>query len=198
MLLTAAVAVNAFVVFALPGVVYRSYPANSEIAIQLRQYVPSLSDRHWREVTSFISEYDAGSTAILAAISGPKFDSSYRHVSYYLPDYTVYGVGLEWGVRMGHLYTALHRLDDYSISRSDTARDVLPLPANVEHIVIADSKVMADFRFHLPLTRHRLDDGSSIWIAPISPGTSLVFGAPVDGKIDVATVTQASMFKAPR
>jgi hypothetical protein len=180
----AAVVLNALLVLGLPAILYRDLSPDSELAIQLRQLVPSLSDDHWEEVIGFISEYDPQSTAILSSISGPKFDSSYRHTSYYLPEYRVYGVGPEWGVRLGYLYTARYRQDDYSISRPSIARSLLALPSEVRHLVIADSRVMTDFRFALPLTRHVLDDSTSVWTAEVEPGTTLVFNE--DGSVVAA------------
>ncbi len=176
-----AVAANAMVVLWLPGAVYDNVSPNTPFAGHIRQYAPAQSDEHWRQIINFAESYEPGSVAILAALGGPRSSGSFRHLSYYLPAQHIYAAGFGSTGTYGHLYSAFGGKDDYQIADMPRARRVLALPAGVTTLVIPDRQVASLVSGDILLIELELPGRNSIWIAPVAPGSMLLFESGASG-----------------
>jgi hypothetical protein len=188
MAIGAAVLFNAAVVLWLPGAVYSRLPPDTPLAGHVRQYAPSASDRHWQELAEFVAERDGATTAILAALGGPRSSGSFRHLSYYVRDVPVYASGPDALGRYGHLYTAYRGIDDYQIAALPAARSVIALPTNVRAVLVADAQVARFLASDVVAARYELRSGGTVWLLPVVAGSVLVFGASADGSPEITVM----------
>ena len=140
-----------------------------------RQYDIEANDRHWREMTRFLNRFDPETTAILTT---PDPGGSFRHLTYYLPEHAVYGIGRTLHGGFGHLFTAGGQTSDYHVAGLEAADNELPLPPAVERLVIPDAELREALREHAadtPVEEVRLPHGHPVLVAEVAPGSTLSF-----------------------
>lgn len=158
-----------------------------------RQYDIRANDRHWREITRFVGEFDAERTVVLTT---PDPGGSFRHLTYYKPDHRVYGIGRTLHGDYGHLFTAADGTSDYRVLGLQSARDQLPLPAGVDRLVIPDAEVMGALRARapdLPMEEVRLDHGHVVLVATVPPQATLSFEEGTAANPQLAVVEGGSV-----
>jgi hypothetical protein len=143
---------------------------NAGIGANPRQFDLRMSDRYWRDLVGFARRYAATNSAILAVPDG---EGSFRHLTYYLPRYRVYGLG--WDVRghFGYLATAFGGTSDYMPRNLTRARAELPLPPTVTILLVPDWKIQRLMR-GVEGTKVVLDSGMTVLVIPVPPHASLV------------------------
>ncbi|MFP4284970.1 MAG: hypothetical protein ACLFQG_05400 [Desulfovermiculus sp.] len=122
----------------LPPLKYLSEKKSKELTHHMRQFHVDRNDKHWKQIIESIEEFEPDSTAILALPDG---SGSFRHLSYYLPDYRIYGVGKGFNQDFGHLFTAHNGSSNYSVQGLENVRDVLVLPKEMDYLIIPDRKI---------------------------------------------------------
>jgi hypothetical protein len=171
------VALNFVIVFWLPDAIYDALPAESAASAEVRQFVPTQNDAYWHEMVEFIECLDPEKVVILAATGGPNSSASFRELSYYLPEYHIYGLSNDESKGAGAYYRSYGRKDNYQISNRGPLTTIKLGPA-VRTVLISDWMVGDDFEFTFPVTEYTLPDGHSIWLGQVEPSDSLVFKQP--------------------
>jgi hypothetical protein len=188
MALGAAAVFNAAIVLWLPGAVHNRLPPDTPLAGHVRQYAPSASDQHWQALAEFVAQRDGATTAILAALGGPRSSGSFRHLSYYVRDVPIYASGPDTLGRYGHLYTAFRGIDDYQIADLPAARSAIALPTNIRAVLIADAQVARFLAPEVVAARYELRGGGTVWLLPVVAGSVLVFGEAADGSPEITVM----------
>ena len=187
-LVAVGVLANVLAFFSLPGAIYAvagtegttivdnlavSASGNSKgmTRARARQYDINRNDAHWQELIGFIHRFDPKTTAILAVPDGA---GSYRQLTYYLPEYPVYGLGKDRSDNFGHLMTAQGGQDTYTIDGLDVAKWKLPIPSEVRRLVIPDAGVFDHLEVeHLPNSKATLPSGAEVVVVQVLPVTTL-------------------------
>lgn len=168
--------------------------ANEEgegLAQRVRQYHLKLNDMHWNQLIDLVRHYDPNTTAILAVPDGA---GSFRHLTYYLPEYRIYGLGKDLEASFGHMFTAYEGTSDYSVEGLQTASKALVLPHGVSRLVIPDKSIAT--MFEAPATRSAVElaSGTRVIVAAVPAGAHLRF---VDTKDGDSRIILAEPPKAP-
>jgi hypothetical protein len=168
----------------LPPRLYETIVPAGQPSVYARQYLPRENDAHWRRLTAFVEIHDPATTVVLTSPGGPRAGGSFRHLSYLLPAFRVYGLGhgFDHAPNFGHLYTALDGRDDYAIHYGYAAKPLLWLPPGVERLLIPDLPVASLFARTIPMERYPLPGGEIVWSATLEPGTVLIFHTDDSGK----------------
>jgi hypothetical protein len=140
------------------------------IGANSRQFNVGRSDAYWRSLIEFVRQHDPERTIVLATPNGP---GSFRHLTYYMPNYRVYGFGWDLQRRYGHLFTAHAGTSDYAVEGLRNARQVVPLPPDVSWLVIPDWEVQIRLE-DLPTTEVQLESGMKVVVVPVEPGATLL------------------------
>ncbi|MGH8915136.1 MAG: ArnT family glycosyltransferase [Acidimicrobiia bacterium] len=179
-------AINLIGFTVLPEVAYAAV-SRGELTIPSRMATPWLfkgsirqaslprSDAHWEALVAWVGQFDEETTAVLAE---PRDGGSFRHLSFYLPDHLVYGIGSDQHGRLGHLFTAIGHQIDYSVQRLEQASPRLHLPARIQTLVIPDPHLQELFEGDLELQRIVLRDGTIGAVADLREQSSILFLGP--------------------
>lgn len=136
-----------------------------------RQYDINRNDAHWQELVGFVHRFDPKTTAVLAVPDGA---GSYRQLNYYLPEYPIYGLGKDRSGNFGHLMTAQGGQDTYTIDGLDLAKWKLPIPSEIQRLVIPDPGVFDHLEMqHLPNSKVTLYSGAEVVVVQVLPVTTL-------------------------
>jgi hypothetical protein len=136
-----------------------------------RQYDLRRNDIHWREIVTFTHRYNPQTTAVVAVPDGA---GSYRQLSYYLPEYDVYGFGLDRHGKFGHLMTAQGRKEAYTIDRLDKATTILPIPPEVTRLIVPDPGIYQNLETgRFPSYRITLESGATVLIIRLDSAATL-------------------------
>ena len=138
----------------------------------IRQVSLQRSDAHWDALVVWADQFDTTTTAILAE---PRDGGSFRHLSFYLPDHLVYGIGTDRDGRLGHLFTGLGHEIDYSVERLDEAASRLRLPSSVRTLVVPDPHLQELLAGILDFEYVSLADGSQAAVAEVQERSSILF-----------------------
>lgn len=179
----------------LPSLIARAKPES--VALDVRQFDLRSSDEHWRELTATIQNYPADGSVVLTTIGGPRVSGSYRHLSYMLPDYHVYGLGrsLENGA-FGPLFYAHDGRNDYEISAMHSSNERLELPQDARYIIIPDAEIAERFEAELEDATTWTDKRGNLTVIVIEPDAALAFS--IEGNIiTFSTCGQDSCEPAP-
>ena len=158
-----------------------------KLANVLRQFHVDRNDEHWSQLIDFVDDFHPDSTAVLAL---PEGSGSFRHLSYYLPDYRIYGVGEDQNDNFGHLCTAHNGTSNYSVEGLKSADTVLKLPENTTYLVIPDREVYESLEQDAETSFIQTEDGTEICVVSIPPSSRLRFVQQGDATIRVALDSQ--------
>lgn len=177
------VAINGIGFFALPEIAYAtvsggqiSFPDQMATNALVRRGIQQVSlprnDAHWDALLDWVSRYDSEQVAVLAE---PRDGGSFRHLSFYLPDTLVYGLGVDRRGSLGHLFTSDRQGTNYSVQRLDEARRTLTFPENVETLLITDPRLQERLQGVLAMDYEMLSNGAVVATAPVPDGDSIYF-----------------------
>ncbi|MGB9299388.1 MAG: hypothetical protein WCD51_02215, partial [Anaerolineae bacterium] len=99
-----------------------------------------LHDLQWDGILALTQRFHRNDTIVL---TGFFTTGSFRHASYYLPDYLLYCIGAdpEAGV-YGWVFRTQHRAPSYNLSHIEL-HDTIPLPSEVRYVLVLDRAVAA-------------------------------------------------------
>ena len=160
---------------------------NAGVGGHPRQFDLRGSDAYWRELTELTRTYDPTQTVILTAAEP---GGSFRHLTYYVPGYRVYGLGWDLRGRFGHLFTAFGGTSDYTPRNLRASHPELTLSPEVTTLIVPDRTLQA----RLPEgagVRVQLARGPDVVIVSVSPRARVVVRSPADrrGRIEVTTAS---------
>lgn len=173
-------AANTFGFLELPGEAYARYQTQSSAlesntARSLRQYDLETSDAHWRSLAELISRYDPETTVVLTTVGGARISGSFRHVSYLLPDYRVYGLGMDLDGSFGYMFTAQYGRSNYSVEGLASATPWLPFGHNTLRVIIPDPEILSRIDPRIARQQVTLPSGAKVVIAFMPSGTAFNF-----------------------
>jgi hypothetical protein len=128
----------------------------------------TLNDVRWQRILSLKDEFPPDSTVVLTEFFA---SGSFRHASYYLPEYLVYCVGADDEVGVyGWVFRAHHREPSYNLDHIEL-HETIELSPETRHILILDQVVAA--ASDIPLTEIPLVPGDSAYAINLgSAGTT--------------------------
>lgn len=122
----------------LPQLKSLSEKQGAKLSNTMRQFDVDKNDEHWEQIIELIEGFEPEETAILAL---PEGSGSFRHLTYYLPEYRMYGVGEGRNKDFGHLFTAHNKTSNYSVQGLKNSKSILDLPENINCLVIPDREI---------------------------------------------------------
>ncbi len=135
-----------------------------------REFDVAANDAYWDQLLDVIHEYGPEQAEVLAYMGG---SGTFRHLSYYLPDYHIYGIGYRMG-QLGVLFSdGAYRVPWY-VDR----QDVISLGPEVDTLIITDLWISNRLPEGIPLSRITYQGGASIIVATVPKGATLVFRPP--------------------
>lgn len=158
-----ALAVNLAVFVAVPGelsaVGHRAIepkagqgPAPEQaLAAELLRYDVRALDRYWSSVIDTVEDYEPETTALLAV---PNSSGSFRHLTYYLPEFTTYGLGYDRHGRFGLLFRGGEDGSDYTIGGLRRAQTRFQLRAGVRDVFVFDPAIRGRLPRDVSVHRH--------------------------------------------
>jgi hypothetical protein len=179
---------NVLAFFFLPGLVYNVASAEGAMVMEnfavsasgssegitkarARQYDLKRNDAHWQELVSFVHRFDPETALVLAVPDGA---GSYRQLSYYLPEYYVYGLGRDRHGNFGQLMMARGGRETYTLDGLQTATRILPIPSKVQRLIIPDPGIFQHLKMqHLPMHKVTLYSGAEVVVVQVPPVTTL-------------------------
>lgn len=187
-LATALIAVNALGFFILPEIAYATV-SQGEVELPERMATNSLvqrgiqqvsiprNDAHWKSLLDWVESFDLDTTVVLAE---PRDGGSFRHLSFYMPEALVYGLGNDKRGSFGHLFTSRDGKTNYSVERLEDAADRLEFPETVDKILIPDPSLQSRLDGILDLDYVEIEDDFLVAVAePPAQGALLfVSGTP--------------------
>jgi hypothetical protein len=100
-------------------------------------------DRYWRAVVGDVLLFPSGSTAVL---TGTGAAESFRHATYYLPEYHVAAIGPDRAGELGVAFQGYEGAHDYDrFMAGDPAAPALALPTGTRRLIILDASVARHF-----------------------------------------------------
>lgn len=159
-------------------------PEKNEKLVQwTRQFNIEKNDQHWNQLITFVDQFHPTTTAVLAT---PHGWGSFRHVTYYLPEYSVYGLGKDFDKDFGHLFTAQNRTSDYSVHGLENAENILDLPDNVTHLVIPDKEIYSRLAVNENVSFLNLKNTTKVCLVTVPRNSRLSFVQNEEEKTRVA------------
>ncbi len=160
------------------------------VAQRVRQYDVEGNDRYWDQLIHLLEEYDPSTTALLAVPDGA---GSFRHLTYYLPEYRVYALGKDLDENFGHLFTAQDGTSDYDVGGLEKASAQLDLPDGITRLVVPDQGIINRFPDATKGTLIKLVGGAQVFVVPVEDGATLRFvqQGPDDARIIVAQPSES-------
>ncbi|HLT20490.1 MAG TPA: glycosyltransferase family 39 protein [Thermomicrobiales bacterium] len=174
------VAVNVTGFLTVPAITNNAL--HDSVAMDLRQFDLPDNDRHWQRLESTIRNYPADATVVLTTIGGPRVSGSFRHLTYLLPEYRVYGLGRDLNNGyFGPLFSAYEGESDYAIPGMRTAATRLELPPNTRYLVIPDAEIASRIEVALGDRPNWIDRRGNATVVVIDPETVIAFA--IEGEI---------------
>jgi hypothetical protein len=100
----------------------------------------TLHDMRWQRIIALTERYQPSDTIVL---TGFFTTGSFRHASYYMPEYLTYCVGADEEVGVyGWVFRTQHRAPSYNLSHVEL-HDTIPLPSDVQYVLVLDRAIAA-------------------------------------------------------
>ncbi|MDP8928216.1 MAG: hypothetical protein M3O70_06470, partial [Actinomycetota bacterium] len=135
-----------------------------------REFDVVANDDYWDKLLDLIHDYGPEQAEVLTYMGG---SGTFRHLSYYLSDYHIYGIGYRMG-QLGVLFSDGAYLVPWYVDR----QDVISLGPEVDTLIITDLWISNRLPEGIPLTRVTYPGGPSIIVATVPKGATLVFRPP--------------------
>jgi len=119
----------------------------------------ALHDMQWQSILALRDDFRSDSTIVLTGFFST---GSFRHASYYLPEYLVYSVGADDEVGVyGWVFRTRYKEPSYNLSHIEL-HETIELSSGIRHVLILDQTIAAasDMR----LTEIPLAPGSSAYV----------------------------------
>lgn len=137
------------------------------------------NDAHWETLLAWVDTFDSEDVVVLAE---PRDGGSFRHLSFYLPEFLVYGLGTDKSGTFGHLFTSAENRTDYSVERLEEAKSILEFPDDVGTVLVLDPRLQDRLDGVLALQYETLETGAVVALAEIPLHSPIYFlggsGAP--------------------
>lgn len=184
------IAANGLGFFLLPEIAYATvsrgqveFPekmaSNTLVRRGIQQVSLPRNDAHWESLLAWVGTFDSEEVAVLAE---PRDGGSFRHLSFYLPDFMVYGLGTDKSGTFGHLFTSVDGTTDYNVEKLDESNNTLDFPSNVRTVLIPDPRLQERLDGVLDLDYETLDTGALVAHAEVPERDPILFvggsGAP--------------------
>jgi hypothetical protein len=99
-----------------------------------------LHDMRWERILALTERFHPNDTIVLTGFSTT---GSFRHASYYLPEYLLYCIGVDDEVGVyGWVFRTQHKAPSYDLSHIEL-HDTIPLPPNVQYVLVLDRAIAA-------------------------------------------------------
>ena len=153
--------------------------SNTLVQRGIQQVSLPRNDAHWEALLSWVETFDSDEVVVLAE---PRDGGSFRHLSFYLPDYLVYGLGADTSGTFGHLFTSAENGTDYSVESLDEASSSLDFPENVVTVLVPDPRLQDRLDGVLAIEYETLENGAVVGWAEVPMHNPILFlggsGAP--------------------
>jgi hypothetical protein len=191
----ALIAINAIGFFVLPEVAYStvsrgqvSFPerlaTNTLMQRGIQQVSLPRNDAHWEALLAWVETFDGEHVAVIAE---PRDGGSFRHLSFYLPDSLVYGLGNDRNGTFGHLFTSFGNKTNYSVERLSDVSTRLILPESIDTLLIPDPRLQERFADVVELEYETLDNGAVVATARVPEDRPFIFlGSSGDAAIELS------------
>jgi hypothetical protein len=191
----ALIAINAIGFFVLPEVAYStvsrgqvSFPerlaTNTLMQRGIQQVSLPRNDAHWEALLAWVETFDPEHVAVIAE---PRDGGSFRHLSFYLPDSLVYGLGNDRNGTFGHLFTSFGNKTNYSVERLSDVSTRLILPESIDTLLIPDPRLQERFADVVELEYETLDNGAVVATARVPEDRPFIFlGSSGDAAIELS------------
>jgi hypothetical protein len=141
-------------------------------ALFVRQYDIQTNDDYWDQFINLAETFDPDTTAVLTVVHGT---GGFRHLTYYLPEYWVYGLGKDIDESFGHLFTAGEGTSDYGTEGLEEAREYLDIPDGITHLVVPDRGVIDRFAENTDGVLLTLKNETEVLVMPVHGKAVLKF-----------------------
>lgn len=159
----------------LPGSQAISPGAETAFERQFRQFAIGESDAYWDGMLAALREHPADRSVVLTSIGGPREAGSFRHLTYYLRDFRVFGVAPDLQGRFGHVVSSFGGASDYSVHQLEQSQGVLQLAPGVDRLLVPDPALAALLDRNLLVQYVEVDGGGQLAIAWVPRASTLVF-----------------------
>lgn len=174
--------INGIGFFVLPEIAYAtvgrgtvSFPEEMATNTLIRRGIQQVSlprnDAHWDALLSWVQSHDEERIAVLAE---PRDGGSFRHLSFYLPETLMFGLGIDRQGSFGHLFTSDEHDTDYSVERLRQGDKTLEIPPSVDRLLIPDPRLQEKLEGVLDLEYETLSTGAMVATADV-PSRPIVF-----------------------
>ena len=200
----ALIAINAIGFFVLPEVAYStvsrgqvSFPerlaTNTLMQRGIQQVSLPRNDAHWEALLAWVETFDGEHVAVIAE---PRDGGSFRHLSFYLPDSLVYGLGNDRNGTFGHLFTSFGNKTNYSVERLSDVSTRLILPESIDTLLIPDPRLQERFADVVELEYETLDNGAVVATARVPEDRPFIFlGSSGDAAIELSNGGDPGTFR---
>jgi hypothetical protein len=200
----ALIAINAIGFFVLPEVAYStvsrgqvSFPerlaTNTLMQRGIQQVSLPRNDAHWEALLAWVETFDGEHVAVIAE---PRDGGSFRHLSFYLPDSLVYGLGNDRNGTFGHLFTSFGNKTNYSVERLSDISTRLILPESIDTLLIPDPRLQERFADVLELEYESLGNGAVVATAHVPEDRPFIFlGSSGDAALELSNGGDPGTFR---
>ena len=146
--------------------------SNTLVQRGIQQVSLPRNDAHWETLLTWVETFDTDEVVVLAE---PRDGGSFRHLSFYLPDFLVYGLGTDKQETFGHLFTSAGNRTDYSVERLERAVPLLEFPSGIDKILVLDPRLQERLDGVLVLEYEELDTGAVVAVADVPEHGPIIF-----------------------
>lgn len=146
--------------------------SNTLVQRGIQQVSLPRNDAHWESLLTWVERFDTDEVVVLAE---PRDGGSFRHLSFYLPDFLVYGLGTDKQERFGHLFTSAGNSTDYSVERLEQANSLLEFPSGIDKVLVLDPRLQERLDGVLVLEYEELDTGAVVAVADVPEHGPITF-----------------------
>ncbi|MFP4169345.1 MAG: hypothetical protein ACLFSY_10960 [Desulfonatronovibrionaceae bacterium] len=170
----------------LPNLDSLSESKRERIKNWARQFNVEKNDAYWKGLIRLIERFDPDTTAVLAEPTG---SGSFRHLTYYLPEFRIYGVGKDIEKDFGYLFKAHNSSSDYTVQGLEEADRSLRLPEGITRIIIPDKGIYSGLNKDQEQWELKtLQDGSEVLVLEVPEQSLLLFFGDEDSDRDAAVI----------
>ncbi|MFO7817028.1 MAG: hypothetical protein ACQES5_08195 [Thermodesulfobacteriota bacterium] len=177
---------NAELFDTLPNLEAFSETEREKIKNWARQFNVKRNDEYWSGLIRLIERFDPETTAVIAEPTG---SGSFRHLTYYLPKYRIYGVGKDIKKDFGYLFKAHNGSSDYTVQGLEKVNRFLRLPQGLNRVIIPDKEIYSGLdKDQVEGGFKTLKDGTEVFALEIPEQALLLFSGDEDSGQRISVV----------